>query len=63
MGKAIAEYLNGFKGLLAYYWIDRIKEGDKDLEDLSGLPPMTDDVVGAIVGGVLSRIYDKYSRK
>mgnify|MGYP001626189388 FL=1 len=63
LGKAIAEYVNGFRGLLAYYWIDRIKKSDKDLEELDRLPPMTDDVVGAIIGGVLSRIYDRHSRK
>ncbi|MGC8753347.1 MAG: adenosylcobinamide amidohydrolase [Fervidicoccaceae archaeon] len=63
IGKAIAEYINGFRGLLAYSWIDRMKDEDDELEKIGELPPMTDDVVGALIGGALSRIYDRYSRK
>ncbi|MEM1609188.1 MAG: adenosylcobinamide amidohydrolase, partial [Ignisphaera sp.] len=59
IGKAIAEYVNGFKGLLAYYWIERLKE-EGVFEELENLPPMTDDIVAAVVGSVLSRVYDKY---
>lgn len=61
IGKTVAEYINGFKGLLAYYWIEKLKSRG-ELEDIRSLPPITDDIVAALVGGILSRIYDKYSR-
>lgn len=60
-GKALAEYINGFKGLLAYYWVERLKEIG-EVKEIKALPPITDDLVAALVGGVLSKIYDKYSR-
>ncbi|MEM2512387.1 MAG: hypothetical protein QXX61_04555, partial [Ignisphaera sp.] len=60
-GKSLAEYINGFKGLLAYYWVERLKEKG-EVEEMRSLPPITDDLVAALVGGVLSRIYDRYSR-
>ena len=61
LGKALAEYINGFRGLLAYYWVERLKE-HKNLAKLASLPPITDDLAAAFIGAVLSRIYDKYSR-
>ncbi|MEM4868581.1 MAG: hypothetical protein QXK54_07180, partial [Ignisphaera sp.] len=61
VGKALAEYINGFKGLLMYYWIERLKErGETPILKL--LPPIADDIVAALIGGILSKIYDKYSR-
>ncbi|MEM4506319.1 MAG: adenosylcobinamide amidohydrolase [Ignisphaera sp.] len=61
VGKALAEYINGFKGLLMYYWIERLKErGETPVLKL--LPPIADDIVAALIGGILSKIYDKYSR-
>ncbi|MDK6028321.1 adenosylcobinamide amidohydrolase [Ignisphaera sp. 4213-co] len=60
-GKAVAEYINGFKGLLSYYWVERLKKENK-LGILNELPPIADDLIGAFVGAILSRIYDKYSR-
>lgn len=60
-GKAIAEYINGFKGLLSYYWIERLKKHG-ELKAIASLPPVTDDIIGAVIGGILSKIYDKYSR-
>lgn len=61
VGKALAEYINGFKGLLAYYWVERLKEKG-EVEEIRSLPPLTDDIVAALVGGILSRIYDRHSR-
>ncbi len=56
LGIALSMYINGWKGLFAYYWIDRVK----DRESLPGsLPMFTDDIIGALVGGVLSRLYDE----
>lgn len=60
-GKALAEYINGFKGLLAYYWVEQIKRKNM-LPPLSSLPPITDDLVTSVIGSILSKIYDKYSR-
>ncbi len=61
LGKSLAEYINGFKGLLTYYWIDRMKR--EELPELSRYPPLTDDLLASLIGSVLSRFYDKYTRK
>lgn len=63
VGKAVAEYVNGFKGLLAYYWVERLKESGRGLEKLRDLPPVADDIVSALIGATLSRVYDRYSRR
>jgi alpha-ribazole phosphatase CobZ len=56
LGIALSMYINGWKGLFSYYWIDRTKDKDS----LPGsLPMFTDDIIGALVGGVLSRLYDE----
>lgn len=60
-GKSISEYLNGFKGLLMYYWIEKLKEKG-ETPSLKLLPPVTDDLVAALIGGLMSKIYDKHSR-
>ena len=53
----LALYIQGWKGLLAAYWIDREKHrlGLK----LAGLPAMLDDAAAALVGAVLSRVLDE----
>jgi len=57
LGITLSMYLNGWKGLFAYYWIDRIKDKDK----LPGsLPMFMDDIIGALLGGSLSKLYDHY---
>lgn len=61
IGKSLAEYINGFKGLLSYYWVERLKDAGRP-PLLSTLPPITDDIVTALVGSTLSRVYDRYSR-
>ena len=60
LGKSLAEYINGFKGLLAYYWVDRLKKNM--FPELNRLPPLTDDLVASLIGSVLSRLYDRYTR-
>jgi len=53
---ALSMYINGFKGLLATYWVERLKEGGSlDLR----LPQFEDDVVSALLGSTLSILYDK----
>jgi alpha-ribazole phosphatase CobZ len=59
LGMGISLYINGIRGLLAYYWVDRIKD---DIKGLGDLPPMLDDVVSSLIGGVLSRVYDRLLR-
>lgn len=51
---ALAEYIGGFKAVLALYWLDRQKPGL-----LPRLPMFADDVAAALVAGVLTRLYDK----
>jgi alpha-ribazole phosphatase CobZ len=59
IGKALSEYINGFRGLLAYYWVERLKERG-DLSEIKELPPISDDIITALIGSILSKIYDKY---
>ena len=52
MGIALAEYITGTKGLFEYIRYDRKKPGI-----LAELGPFLDDIVGALIGAVMSRIY------
>jgi alpha-ribazole phosphatase CobZ len=54
---ALADYVNGFRGVLATYWADRVKRriGLK----LAGLPAFTDDMAAALAASTLSKIYDR----
>ena len=56
IGSMIALYINGWRGLLAAYWLDRRK---KDLGlGIAGLPPMLDDAAAGLLGGAYSRLLD-----
>lgn len=50
-------YVNGWKGLFTYYWVDRVKH---QLEIFKDKPMFIDDILASIIGSVLSKIYDKY---
>lgn len=54
---ALANYLAGFRGLLASYWVDREKHrlGLRIAE----LPVFEDDVAAALIGSLLSKLYDE----
>jgi alpha-ribazole phosphatase CobZ len=52
MGIALAEYVSGTKGLFEYVRYDRKKPGI-----LAELGPFLDDIVGSLIGSVMSRIY------
>ncbi len=52
LGIALAVALNGVYGLFEYYRLDREKPGL-----LRKLPPVLDDLLGALVAGVMSRIW------
>ena len=56
LGIALSIYINGWKGMFNYYWIDRLKE---NFEEFKNLPMFIDDVVAALVGGILSKVYDE----
>ncbi len=60
LGISLSLYLNGFKGLFAYYWVDRIKD---TITKLKSLPVFTDDVAGALLASVLSKVYDELLKK
>lgn len=51
---ALAQYISGTKGLFEYTRYDRKKPGI-----LADLPPFLDDVVAALIGGVMSDIYTR----
>ncbi len=58
LGSTLSMYINGWKGLMMYYWIERIRRGG-ELHEINRLPMFMDDVVSALIGGVLSRVYDR----
>ncbi len=60
LGISLSLYLNGFKALFAYYWVDKIKSS---VGKLKSLPVFTDDVAGALLASVLSRVYDELLKK
>ena len=53
---ALSLYIAGFRGLLATYWVERLKE--RGLIALR-LPQFEDDVVSALVGSTLSILYTR----
>ncbi len=57
LGIALALYINGWKALFSYYWVDRVKER---VEGLKTATMFTDDILASLVGSILSRVYDKY---
>ncbi len=60
LGIAFSIYVNGWKGMFSYYWIDRIKEGLKEFKDK---PMFIDDILASFIGSILSKVYDKYLNK
>ncbi|MET1101971.1 MAG: bifunctional adenosylcobinamide hydrolase/alpha-ribazole phosphatase CbiS [Pyrodictiaceae archaeon] len=57
LGIILSTYVNGWKGMFSYYWIDRIKHQLKMFKDK---PMFIDDLLASIIGSILSRVYDKY---
>jgi alpha-ribazole phosphatase CobZ len=55
LGIALSTYINGWRGMFNYYWIDRSK---RELRYFRNLPMFIDDIIGALLGGVLSKVYD-----
>jgi adenosylcobinamide hydrolase len=51
---ALAQYISGTKGLFEYTRYDRKKPGI-----LAELPPFLDDIVAALIGGIMSEIYTR----
>jgi alpha-ribazole phosphatase CobZ len=60
LASSLSIYLSGFKGLTSTYWVDTIK--DKENLKFSKLPMFEDDIVSALIGSTLSRIYDHLLR-
>ena len=57
LGITLALYVNGWRGLFAYYWIDSAKDG---LREFGDKPMFMDDVLASLIGSILSRIYDRH---
>ncbi|MCE4607707.1 MAG: adenosylcobinamide amidohydrolase [Caldisphaeraceae archaeon] len=57
LASALSLYISGFKGLTATYWVDSTKE--KISTSISKLPMFEDDIISALIGSSLSRVYDK----
>ena len=56
LATALSLYLAGFKGLLATYWVERLKESGRIPVKA---PVFEDDVISALLGSVLSLVYDR----
>ncbi len=57
LGIALALYVAGAKGLFSMYWIEKLKKsGALEPE----LPMFEDDVLSALLGSLLTRLYDSY---
>lgn len=56
LATALSLYLAGFKGLLATYWIERLKESGRVQVKA---PVFEDDAISALLGSTLSLVYDK----
>ncbi|KXA92891.1 hypothetical protein AKJ66_03300 [candidate division MSBL1 archaeon SCGC-AAA259E22] len=54
LGMRIANYINGEKGVFEFERVDRSKPGI-----LKELGPFTDDVVGGLIAGACSRVYER----
>ncbi len=58
MGSSVAEYINGFRGLLGYYWIESLMSRLK--RDLNfEAPPYTSEFIASLVGALMTRVYEK----
>ena len=57
LGITLALYINGWRALFAYYWVDSAKE---ELEEFGDKPMFMDDILASLIGSILSRIYDRY---
>lgn len=53
---SLSLYISGFKGLLATYWVERLK--DTGVLGIH-LPLFEDDILSTLVGSILSSIYDE----
>ena len=59
LGIGLSLYVNGMRGLLSYYWVDRNKH---KINGLGNLPPFLDDIISALIGSILSKVYDELVR-
>ncbi len=55
LGMALASYLAGARGILAMYWVERLKEEGVIPE----APMFEDDIVSALLGSAIARILDR----
>ncbi len=57
LGIMLSIYINGWKALFSYYWVDRLKDRLGEFKDK---PMFIDDALASLIGSILSRVYDKY---
>ncbi len=57
LGISLSLYINGWKAMFSYYWIDRVKNTLREFEDK---PMFIDDIIASLIGSILSRVYDRY---
>ncbi len=59
LAAALALYAAGFRGLLATYWVDRVKR--RRAPRIASLPVFADDAASALIGSALTILYDRYA--
>ena len=57
LGITLSLYINGWKALFSYYWVDRIKN---KLNLFKDKPMFMDDILASLSASVLSKVYDRY---
>jgi len=60
IGIALALYAAGARGLFSMYWVERLKSSA--LPEVQSLPMFEDDVVSALIGSVITLLYDEVFR-
>jgi len=60
LGIALSLYIAGAKGMFSMYWVERLKKnGVLSFE----LPMFEDDVLSALLGSLLTKLYDSYRER
>ncbi len=60
LGIALSEYVNGLRGLMSYYWVERVKGG---IKEFGGRGAFEDDLLASFLGSVLSKLLDELLRR
>jgi len=60
LGMSLSTYINGVKGLMSYYWLDRVKD---KIDVIRGKAPFSDDLLTSFMGSIISKVLDRILRE